>query len=332
LIVTTLEPHKMAGDTSDWFEVSTAEIFHLPRFLARQWWSDFLDYLIVCKQIDVLWVVGSAFVYDDLPSLIKRHPKVKVVDLLFNTFGHTENNRRHSDRISLTIVENQEVLSWLVSHGEVTERVKIIPSGVDLEAANHIGQSDTDILGSFRAKPDDFVYGFCGRWSEEKDPTGFVQIAKLLDGKAGLCGVMTGAGPLHEAVHQSVLQSRIHSDRFRLLGLVPDVQFVLRNLDLLLLPSRVDGRPVVVMEAMANGIPVIASNVGGLSELIEDGVTGFLCNPGDYASFVARVMELATNRPLHVRMKQAARAFAERCFDEKSMLQKYENTFSSLLG
>jgi glycosyltransferase involved in cell wall biosynthesis len=106
----------------------------------------------------------------------------------------------------------------------------------------------------------------------------------------------------------------------------------LRSYDFLILPSRLDGRPVVVLEALALGVPVIASRVGALPELIGDGVNGFLCDAGDIEGFVASLVGLAQDRSCLARMKAASRLYAERHLDERIMIARYEGRLRGLIG
>lgn len=80
--------------------------------------------------------------------------------------------------------------------------------------------------------------------------------------------------------------------RVRFLGWTPHVPELLRALDYLLLPSRWEGMPYIVLEAMATGLPVVCSPVDGAVDLVEDGVTGFLCGAADPAHLAAGVREL----------------------------------------
>lgn len=103
-------------------------------------------------------------------------------------------------------------------------------------------------------------------------------------------------------------------------------------MDLLVLPSFVDGRPVVVLEALALGVPVLASRVGALPELIVDGENGWLCEPTDIPGFVSRAQAFIGSPSLRVTMKRNARAFAEQRLDERSMLQKYQRMIVDLIA
>ncbi len=132
VVVTTIAADPKFGDSSPWFEESTLEIYRLPLLLRRGYWGDFLEYLVEVKEVDVVLIAGSEFTYHQLPELRRRHPQLRVVDLLFNTKGHVENNRRYSDQIDLHLCESAEVRDWLVAHGQDEASIQVIESGVDL--------------------------------------------------------------------------------------------------------------------------------------------------------------------------------------------------------
>lgn len=93
--------------------------------------------------------------------------------------------------------------------------------------------------------------------------------------------------------------------------------------DALLFPSRSEGLPLVAIEAMACGLPVIATNGTALSEVVEDGITGVLCREGDIAAFVEAVRWLAGSPQVHAQMSAAARARAAGVFAIDDMLDGY---------
>jgi glycosyltransferase involved in cell wall biosynthesis len=156
----------------------------------------------------------------------------------------------------------------------------------------------------------------------------FIELVRAIP-DAGFEFVMTGAGPLESQVRRTI--ARLQDSRLRFLGVVDDIGAHLNSLDVLVVPSIFDGRPVVVLEALARGVPVIASRVGGLPALIRDGETGFLVEPGDNAEIARHLRHLARNRAELERMKQSARTFAERNLDAKAMNQAYEQALRSLL-
>ncbi|MFX1762832.1 glycosyltransferase [Paraburkholderia sp. A1RI-2L] len=331
IIVSTVPVDTVHGDTTEWFRPFTSEIYHLPRFLPQDRWKDFVDYLFASRHINVLWNAGSIFFYDYLPALTQRFPDLKVADLLFNTVGHTANNRRYSNVIDMHLVENDEVRQWLIDAGEAPERIKRIMSGVDLDAFRPV-LDDSALLRELSVPADAVLVGFSGRWSEEKDPLAIVEIARRMPADLPVVFIMLGGGVLESAVRAAAQHAGLTPDRFIIAGPVGDVGSYMSACDILLVPSRVDGRPNAVMEALASGTAVIASRVGGLPEMVEEGVTGYLCAPGDYAAFANRVHELAVNPRLLGEIKRKARSYAEQRLDMNVMLRAYESAFDALLA
>jgi glycosyltransferase involved in cell wall biosynthesis len=327
-VLTSIDPGSEYGDSTSWFECASAEIFHLPRFLAADRWSDFVCYLIASREIDVVWIAGSAFMYDLLPLLRAKFPRIGVADLLFNTAGHTRNNRKYAKLIDINFVENREVLQFLLDAGESADRILQISSGIDLQNCRP-GPRDAFVVNLLGATSEELIIGFSGRWSDEKDPLAFVEIAGRLS-HLPIHFVMTGAGALRSKIKNAIATANL-GNRFHLVGEVKDVRPWIRSYDVLILPSRLDGRPVVVLEALALGVPVIASAVGGLPEIIYDGVNGFLCQPRKIGDFVERIMRLELDRELLKRMKEAARLSAEQNLDARSMLSRYKGGLRSLI-
>src|SRR5204863_9193910 len=98
------------------------------------------------------------------------------------------------------------------------------------------------------------------------------------------------------------------------LGKQDHVERLIPTADVLLLPSELEAFGLAALEGMACGVPPVATNAGGLPELVTNGVDGFLEDVGDVAAQSARVIELLTDEGLHERMAQAARDTAVRQF------------------
>ena len=112
--------------------------------------------------------------------------------------------------------------------------------------------------------------------------------------------------------------------KFEFAGLVEDVNQYFALYDVLILPSRIDGRPLVVMEALACGVPVIASRVGALPDLIEDGKNGYLLPPANAVAFAEKILNLAENRAVLKQLKVNARLSAEQKLDATLAYHEYE--------
>ena len=106
---------------------------------------------------------------------------------------------------------------------------------------------------------------------------------------------------------------------------------VLQNSDILILPSYNEGLPISILEAMAVGLPVISTPVGGIPEAIEDGLDGFLIQPGDYKALAKKIDLLANDKSLREQMGQKSYKMAKEKFDVNIMLEQLRNIYNDLL-
>jgi len=108
------------------------------------------------------------------------------------------------------------------------------------------------------------------------------------------------------------------------------VRDLLSILDLFVLPSLSEGMPLALLEAMAAGVPAIATRVGGTTEVIDDGRTGTLVAPGDSRVLAAAITTLLENPRLAKELGQAARQAVAARFSLAGMVQAYERVYSEL--
>jgi glycosyltransferase involved in cell wall biosynthesis len=167
--------------------------------------------------------------------------------------------------------------------------------------------------------------------SEEKGPDLFVEIAQKLAVHPDLFFVMTGEGPERENVLRRIQRYGL-ADRIYTPGFVDDVSPLMRSVDIVVLPSRLDGMPLTVLECQALGKVVVASRVGSLPAMIDDGQSGFLCEPGDVDAFCGRILDLAQDPTLRERMKNVARRSVAERHGAEHMLRAYENVLSAVRG
>lgn len=319
VVVSTLYAGPEAGDSTPWFERATAEIYHLPRLLEPRYAADFLAYVIETKQVDVLLIVGSELAYRQLPSLSERYPALGVADLHFNASVHMETSRDYASHIDVHFCENAEVRDLLLARGRDEESVVLVESGVDISEYRPLPRPPTE----------KFRVGYSGRLAEEKAPLAFVDLAEAVDDPR-FEFVITGAGPLEGRVRRRLEQLTDRSAHF--LGVVDDIRAHLASLDVLILPSVMDGRPIVVLEALALGVPVIATRVGGVPALVRDGETGFLVEPGDTEAMARHLRRLVDDPRELEELRRSARAFAERHLDVHGMNEAYESALRALMS
>lgn len=132
--------------------------------------------------------------------------------------------------------------------------------------------------------PDAIVIAWIGALSAEKDPATAVRAAALVEGAVLL---VAGDGPLREEIE--ALATAVMPGRVRFLSMVDDVRSVLVPADVVILTSRTEGLPGVLIEAGLSGLPAVATAVGGVGEIVLDGVTGVLVDVGDESAIAAGI-------------------------------------------
>ncbi|HWR50460.1 MAG TPA: N-acetyl-alpha-D-glucosaminyl L-malate synthase BshA [Bryobacteraceae bacterium] len=138
--------------------------------------------------------------------------------------------------------------------------------------------------------------------------------------------LMVGDGPDRGPAEQLAWDLGIQ-DNVTFMGKQSHVERLIPLAHVLLLPSELESFGLAALEAMACGVPPVATNVGGLPELVSHGVDGFLEAPGDVPAHAARVCELLTDQDLYVRMAAAARHTAESRFCTSIIIPQYEGYY-----
>ncbi len=141
---------------------------------------------------------------------------------------------------------------------------------------------------------------------------------------------LVGDGPLRPEVER-VVEKKGLSDKVFFLGIRDDVPKLLAESDVFILPSDWEGVPLTVLEAMAAGKPVIATAVGGVPELVENGVTGILVPPHNSKALAQGILRLAKDPDLRQRMGKAAQERALERFDIARTAREYEALYLKLL-
>jgi glycosyltransferase involved in cell wall biosynthesis len=203
--------------------------------------------------------------------------------------------------------------------GFCAERVALIHNGIEMPPT---------ICSKTADGP--FVIGSSGRLFPVKDYPLMVRIAQELALQREISFVLAGDGPERVALEKAIDECGV-AVRFALKGHLEDMDAFYRGLDLYLNTSVHEGIPMTILEAMARGLPVIAPQVGGIGEIIEDGVEGFLVSNRDPKAFAEKCL-LLQDVELRQRMGQAARAKVERDFSAEHMARKYYQLYRELAG
>lgn len=204
-------------------------------------------------------------------------------------------------------------------------RVSLIRSGVRL--------SDFHPREEGRPQGEPLTVGMVACLKPQKAPLDFVQVAARVARAEGLSApvrfVLVGDGALRGEVERAIAQEGL-TGVVSLPGWRRDVPALLRRLDVLLHTSRWEGLPRVFPEAMATGLPIVATRVDGAPEAIEDGVTGYLRAPGDVEGMASAVIELLRRPDLRERMGRAARERTSP-WDIDAMVRRQERLYEALM-
>jgi sugar transferase (PEP-CTERM/EpsH1 system associated) len=207
-------------------------------------------------------------------------------------------------------------------------KITTIHNGVDL---NRFKPRHRDHARERLGLPADrFVIGSAGRMVPVKDHDTLVSALALLQTRGvRVVAVMAGNGPLESHLRQRVQELGLD---VRFLGSRPDMEQILPACDVFVSSSTSEGLSNTILEAMATGIPVVATRVGGTDELVEDGHTGLLVPASDPQAMAAAVMRIATEPFTQRAMATRSRERAERQFALDTMVRNYERVYLELVS
>lgn len=143
--------------------------------------------------------------------------------------------------------------------------------------------------------------------------------------------VLVGDGPERPRIESLVAELGL-GEHVQFLGMQLEVVAALQEADVFLLPSTTEGFGLAALEALSCGVPVVASRVGGLPEVVDEGETGFLCPPRDVAAMTAAVLRLFRDPELHQRMSQKGRATVVKEWRQEPRVAQYEAYYHQILS
>jgi len=155
----------------------------------------------------------------------------------------------------------------------------------------------------------------------------FARVAEKLEARL----IMVGDGP-DSCLAMQMARDLGVADRVKFIGIVDKVAPLLRAVNLLLLPSQTEGFGLVALEAMASGVPVIASSAGALPEVVEHGVSGFLAPVGDVDKMAEYAVRILSDCAMCQAFSKAARKRAVELFDYHRIVPQYEALYERVLG
>jgi len=231
---------------------------------------------------------------------------------------------------SLIVVSQRDIDKGLRHHIGSSAQYQLIRSAIPLDEFapdSATGAAIRRELGIPLAAP---VVGNVGRFSPQKNPLDWLRVAKRVAVEIPECRfLLVGDGPLRPEVEFLITELEL-SDRVVLTGLRRDVPRMMAAMDVFLLTSLWEGLPRVIPQAMAMGLPVIANRADGTVEAIDLGVTGYLCDPGNFDEMAAYCVDLLNNPAKRRKLGQQGQVYAHQEFDLNVMISQIETLYENL--
>lgn len=177
---------------------------------------------------------------------------------------------------------------------------------------------------------DTLLLGTLGVLRARKDLPCLIQIADIMINQGVKTHfVIIGEGPLLDQTKQLVESLGLHN-HVSLLGYRRDVAAILPDLDIFVLTSKEEGFSTAVLESFAVGVPVVVSAVGGLTEIVEEDISGLLARPGHAKEFVDNILRLKDNPLLRTKLVNNAHMLLSK-FESNRMAKKYKSLYQEIL-
>jgi glycosyltransferase involved in cell wall biosynthesis len=217
----------------------------------------------------------------------------------------------------------------------LAQKARVIYDGVDTERFHpcRTGKAVREELG---IEKDELVIGMVSRLDPLKGQDTLIRAVGILQKDfPRLILLMAGESSSRDRWYRLHLEQLAQKlclwGKVMFIGNRNDIESVTNAMDIAALPSRDEGFGLTLVEAMASGKPVVATAVGGIPEVVEDGVTGLLVPPGDPQALAKALGTLLSNRDLRITMGQAARRRAENLFDIKAHVRAMEELYQELI-
>ena len=237
---------------------------------------------------------------------------------------------RFSDRL---VAVSDQVRDDLVSFGVAhSGHFSVVPLGLDLAPMFSAGSQRGALRTELDVAPDVPLIGIVGRLFPIKNHALFLETAAHLmtkhpDARFIVVGDGTLRAELEERAGRSDLAGHVFFTGWRF-----DLPAIYTDLDVLVVSSRNEGTPVSAIEAMAAGCPVVATRVGGLPDLIDDGRTGILVDPDDATALSEAIDGVLTDQNRKSVLREAARADVEQRFMVSRLVSDMQDLYVELLG
>jgi N-acetyl-alpha-D-glucosaminyl L-malate synthase BshA len=223
------------------------------------------------------------------------------------------------------------VSEWLraqtVSNFSTTKEIEVIPNFVDPDRFHRNG---SDVCRRF-APAGEKLLCHVSNFRPVKRVIDVLEVFARVVEQVPSRLMMIGDGPERSRA-EAFCRDRGLRERVSFVGNVPNLEEVVGGSDVFLLPSETESFGMAALEALASEVPVIATRAGGLPEVVEDGVTGYLLPVGDIEGMAERTIEILRNHDLRVRMGRAGRELAASTFNVSKVVPMYRELYERVIA
>lgn len=316
------------------FKEITQRIYHMPNlFNDKALYVEFLSNYIATRNVDILHIIHNGFVFDMLPVLKKRHPKLRVIVTMFNdrVEEYVKGTVLQEEHIDVFTADSTAVVRSFSSKFSGNVLTKVIPNGINCtEEFSNALFDRAAVRRELGIGEDERAVFFVGRLSEEKNPDVFLNAAReVLRTEKKVKFFIIGDGPMRAKI-EDILRE-LPANQVTDLGYQSEVARYLSAADIFVLPSAVEGFPLSILEAMAMGVAVIASRVGAIPDVIQDDVNGYVVTPGSVKEVTAKIKYLVNNAKVLDSIKKNNRKAVEDKYSNKKLGANYSQMYLDLL-
>jgi sugar transferase (PEP-CTERM/EpsH1 system associated) len=237
---------------------------------------------------------------------------------------------RFAARNSVMVAVSEDLKRFMAERvGIPPGRIRVVHNGIDLRRYAG-GGADRALRAQLGIGPQQRVIGTVGNLFSVKGQTYLLQACKTVAGAfPDLVLLVAGEGEQLGPLEREAAALGV-SGNVRFLGFRDDVPALLQAMEVFVLPSLSEGLPLSVLEALALERPVVATNVGGMPEIVQDGVTGYLVPPADPGALADRILRLLRDARSAAQMGRAGRKRVEAGFGLEQMIGEYQSLYDAV--
>lgn len=237
--------------------------------------------------------------------------------------------RKYTKDVDAIIAVSEAAKDVLIKSGIAEQLIRVIPDGIDFSPYEDRSSKDY-LCQEFSFDPDDFLVGIIARLSDERGHKYLIQASQYLrEHSPKIKIVIVGEGPLRMELGRLVKEIR-GEDMVFFMGFREDIPQILKSLDVFVLSSESEGSGSILMDAMACRLPIVATRVGGIAELIEHRKTGLLVPPQRPKSLANAILEIYEDKELARQLGLQGYGLVHQKFSAEAMALKAIDLYEEL--